>query len=509
MEKMENLSEPPPSISIQGYIPSTNVFSPDDTKILTHQGLYDVRQKKLLWEKDLRLAALSDDGNHFVNLQLNGADWAFASPRTIEYGDASNGNILFQKDAREEFWRTNVAINTTGRKTIIVAKIRNNKIRAWKLTPTGIKPMGKTKVTNYDEPIARVDIRPDGKDVVLVERFFVKVWDLKKNKWRFVRYFDFNTNKAPDIYKTEDKKYLLNDVSMYLPVVLCASYNKTGSQIALGSGIYYKNMSAAYHSYLWRQRNVEKVKSAKVRIIDSETGDDVKVFALPRDYDTVNSVSFSPNDSQIACSACNYTGDSYNYRGQFELMQTIMVFDIETGACLLHCPFDFRNLVDKGGWRRKTLPMALNVAHAHNENQIVFGNRLLDISNANRIQSTVREFPVISTVLGRKDLEVNVSRSANMVQLGVIGFVNGEQHPLTIRVSLYRIVGNETNIDFDVVPTFLIKFVDESILNELNNSEITDLYEACIRLFNSYNDTPTASTTGVKRKRELKLKLKF
>ena len=98
-----------------------------------------------------------------------------------------------------------------------------------------------------------------------------------------------------------------------------------------------------------------------------------------------------------------------------------------------------------------------------------------------------------------------MSRDANNVQLKVMGFVNGEQHPLTIRVSLYRIE-NETNINFDFVPYFLKNDVDQSILNELNNSEITDLYEACVRLFNSYNDTLTASTTGVKRKRELKLK---
>lgn len=505
---MENLSAPPPFVTLEGYIPSTNVFSPDDTKILTHRGLYDLTQKELLWVDDLRLAALSDDGNHFVKLQLNGAGWDFARPRIIDYGDASNGNILFQKDEREEFWRTNVAINTTGGKTIIVAKVRNDKIRAWKVTPTGgIKPMGKTNYSDPDCSISRVDIRPDGKDVVLVELYMVKVWDLTKNEWRFRRYFDFNKIKAPDMYRTEDKAYLEKGVQMYLPVILCTSYNNSGSQIALGSGIYYKRMSAEYNSLLWKRMKdgeIEKVKSAKVRIIDSETGDDVKVFALPRDYDTVNSVSFSPNDSQVACSACNYFGGSYSFRGNhFELMQTIMVFDIETGACLLHCPFDFGNL-------RKDYvfpPTALNVAYAHNGNQIAFGDRLLDIRNANRIQRTVREFPVIATVLGGKDLEVNVSRSANMVQLEVIGFVNGERHPLTIRVSLYRILGNETNIDFEFVPQFLKKFVDESVLNELNNSEITDLHEACISLFNAYNDTPTASSSsGVKRKRELKLK---
>ena len=337
---MENLSAPPPFVTLEGYIPSTNVFSPDDTKILTHRGLYDLTQKELLWVDDLRLAALSDDGNHFVKLQLNGAGWDFARPRIIDYGDASNGNILFQKDEREEFWRTNVAINTTGGKTIIVAKVRNDKIRAWKVTPTGgIKPMGKTNYSDPDCSISRVDIRPDGKDVVLVELYMVKVWDLTKNEWRFRRYFDFNKIKAPDMYRTEDKAYLEKGVQMYLPVILCTSYNNSGSQIALGSGIYYKRMSAEYNSLLWKRMKdgeIEKVKSAKVRIIDSETGDDVKVFALPRDYDTVNSVSFSPNDSQVACSACNYFGGSYSFRGNhFELMQTcFLILKLELVYCI-------------------------------------------------------------------------------------------------------------------------------------------------------------------------------
>lgn len=513
---MENLSAPPSYITFEGYIPSINVFTPDDTKILTHKGLYDLTQKKLLWEKDLRLAELSKDGNRFVMLRITAA-WTFARPRLIQYGDASNGNILFEKDEREGFWRTNVAMKTTTRgKTIIVANINHQKIRAWKVTPTGIKTMARTSNAYPDDPIGRVDISPDGNDVVFVGRFYVNVWDLKKNDWRFRRYFDFNTRVAPDMYKTsmsptpfaqwKNRKVLAGGIEMYLPVILCASYNKTGDQIALGSGIYYKNMSHEVIDYdHWRRgdgKEVKKVKSGKVKIIDSVTGADVKVFTLARDYDCVNSVCFSPNGSQVVCSACNFN-TSYSYMSGFKSLQTIMVFDVKTGACLLHRPLDFRNL-QAGDFKVTDIP--LNVAYANNGYQIAFGNRLLDIRyTANKIQSIIREFPIIATVLDKKELEVEVFKQQNLIQLEVGAVVDNIKHPLIIVVRVWKIIG-PINLEFTFKPSFLEDRINKAVLNDIQNSEITDLHEACIRLFNAYDGSPSTTSglsTGVK------LRLKF
>ena len=511
VKNMENLSAPPSYITFEGYIPSINVFTPDDTKILTHKGLYDLTQKKLLWEKDLRLAELSKDGNRFVMLRIT-ANWKFARPRLIQYGDASNGNILFEKDERYGFARTNVAMKTTQRgATIIVAKINNENLRAWKVTPTGgIQTMGRTKYTRFHSPISRVDISPDGKDVVLAERFYIKLWNLQNKNYRFTRLFDFNTIIAPDRYKVEidenGTKALAMGIEMYLPVVLCASYNKTGDQIALGSGIYYKNMSHEVINYdHWRRgdgKEVKKVKTGKVRIIDSVTGADVKVFTLARDYDCVNSVCFSPNGSQVVCSACNFNS-SYSYMSGFDSMQTIMVFDVKTGACLLHRPFDFRNL-RAGDFKVTDIP--LNVAYANNGYQIAFGNRLLDIRyTANKIQSIIREFPVIATVLDKKELEVEVFKQQNLIQLEVGAVVDNIKHPLIIVIRVWKIIG-PVNLEFTFKPSFLGDRINKAVLNDIQNSEITDLHEACIRLFNAYDGSPS-TTSGPST--SVKLRLKF